>query len=363
MMRLVALASTCLFGLAAAGADMGVCYDSYDSANMKSHFTTIKERFTAVRTFQTAMGSQNAIDVAAEVGLKMAAGIWLLGDRFETDLKAVIDGAKRHPDTVQVVYVGNEELHNGWNAEQLTAKIHEVKGRLKSAGVNVRVGTVQIDGDYLKYPSIADACDVIGVNIHPFFSGGPASVLTPIVDFKTRWDAMKTKFGDKIRMTESGWPTQGGNFGQHEANFQRAQDYYNAMLQWEASEQSETPYYFMFHDNRAKGGFEAYFGIANPDGKWKWGSPGPSPTNAPTNNPTPSPSNSLAPTPSPSPSSGPAPTPSPSNGPAPTAYPTSTPSVVPTTTPSANPTPAPTVPTPAPTVPTPTPSPSPNYCK
>ncbi|OQR94955.1 glycoside hydrolase [Thraustotheca clavata] len=324
------IVSACI-GFVVGSTSMGICYDSYDSANMKTHFTTIKERFTAVRIFQTAMGSQNAIDVAAEVGLQVAAGVWIQGDRYETDLKAVIDGCKRHPDTVQVVYIGNEELHNGWSADKLIATINDAKKRIKDAGINVRVGTVQID-------AIADACDVIGVNIHPFFSGSPASVLTPIVDFKTRWDAVKAKFGDKIRMTESGWPTQGGNFGQHEANWQRAKDYYYAMLEWESSEQSEIPYYFMFHDNPAKGGFETYFGIATQDGKWKWENPDPSPTSNPTTYPTNSPTSTPAPTSTPTPSSStPAPTPI-----------------------SSEPTPMPTVPTPVPAIPTSKPTPTVN---
>ncbi|EQC34265.1 hypothetical protein SDRG_08037 [Saprolegnia diclina VS20] len=373
MKRLMTVMAACM-GVASAG--MGICYDSYDSANMKTHFTTIKERFTAVRTFQTDMGSQNAIDVAADTGLSIAAGIWLLGDRYEKDLKAVIDGCKRHPNTVQVVYVGNEELHNGWNADKVIDKVLETKKRLTEAGVKVRVGTVQIDGDFLSNPKLVDACDVIGVNIHPFFSGAPSSVLTPITDYMARWDAVKAKFGDKVRMTESGWPTEGGDSGQHQANFQRAKDFYGAVLSWQAKENSETPYYFMFHDNKAKGGFEAHFGIATSDGKWKWDQPGPNPqpqpSPSPSNQPSPSPSNQ----PSPSPSNQPSPSPSNQPSPSPSNQPSTTPSVYPTPgpttpTPSSQPTPGPTTPrpssqpTPAPTTPTsrPTPTSTPHYCE
>ncbi|KAH9118880.1 hypothetical protein AeMF1_008182 [Aphanomyces euteiches] len=67
-------------------ADFGVGYDSYNSAQIDYHFSVIKQRFSSVRTFQTDMGSNNAITAAAKAGLKVAAAIWLLSDRYDLDL-------------------------------------------------------------------------------------------------------------------------------------------------------------------------------------------------------------------------------------------------------------------------------------
>ncbi|RHY10139.1 hypothetical protein DYB37_012227 [Aphanomyces astaci] len=263
----------------------GVCYDSYDSANMPAHFRTIKQRFESVRTFQTAMGNQNAITVAANAGLKIAAGVWLLGNRYQEDLDAAIAGAKANPNAVQVIFIGNEELHQGWNAARLTSVVQDAKAKLAAAGVRVPVGIVQTDGDLLANPGLADLVDIVGANIHPFFSGAPDSTTDPIKDLKRRYEAVVAKFGSKVRVTEVGWPSQGGSFQGHTASAALSEKFYYDVKGWQQST-GTAAYYFMYHDNLGKGGFESYFGIAHPNGQWKFGgTPVYPPTDAPTTKP------------------------------------------------------------------------------
>ncbi|ETV65117.1 hypothetical protein H257_18074 [Aphanomyces astaci] len=263
----------------------GVCYDSYDSANMPGHFRTIKQRFESVRTYQTAMGSQNAITVAANAGLKIAAGVWLLEDRYQVDLDAAIAGAKANPNAVQVIFIGNEELHQGWSAARLTSVVQDAKAKLAAAGVRVPVGIVQTDGDLLANPGLADLVDIVGANIHPFFSGGPDSTTDPIKDLKRRYEAVVAKFGSKVRVTEVGWPSHGGAFQGHIASTALSEKFYYDVKGWQQST-GTAAYYFMYHDNLGKGGFESYFGIAHPNGQWKFGgTPVYPPTDAPTTKP------------------------------------------------------------------------------
>ncbi|RHY14802.1 hypothetical protein DYB36_009741 [Aphanomyces astaci] len=274
----------------------GVCYDSYDSANMPAHFRTIKQRFESVRTFQTAMGNQNAITVAANAGLKIAAGGWLLGNRYQEDLDAAIAGAKANPNAVQVIFIGNEELHQGWNAARLTSVVQDAKAKLAAAGVRVPVGIVQTDGDLLANPGLADLVDIVGANIHPFFSGAPDSTTDPIKDLKRRYEAVVAKFGSKVRVTEVGWPSQGGSFQGHTASAALSEKFYYDVKGWQQST-GTAAYYFMYHDNLGKGGFESYFGIAHPNGQWKFGgTPVYPPTDAPTTKPPAPTTNPPAPT-------------------------------------------------------------------
>ncbi|RHY76788.1 hypothetical protein DYB30_011602 [Aphanomyces astaci] len=274
----------------------GVCYDSYDSANMPAHFRTIKQRFESVRTFQTAMGNQNAITVAANAGLKIAAGVWLLGNRYHEDLDAAIAGAKANPNAVQVIFIGNEELHQGWNAARLTSVVQDAKAKLAAAGVRVPVGIVQTDGDLLANPGLADLVDIVGANIHPFFSGAPDSTTDPIKDLKRRYEAVVAKFGSKVRVTEVGWPSQGGSFQGHTASAALSEKFYYDVKGWQQST-GTAAYYFMYHDNLGKGGFESYFGIAHPNGQWKFGgTPVYPPTDAPTTKPPAPTTNPPAPT-------------------------------------------------------------------
>ncbi|ETV91026.1 hypothetical protein H310_14266 [Aphanomyces invadans] len=268
LLQFVLVVVLCVVSVAAD--EFGVCYDSYDAANMVTHFRTIRERFGSVRTFQTAVGGQNAITAAANTGLKIAAGVWLLGNRYQIDLDAAIAGTRANPNAVQVIFIGNEELHQGWSADTLASVVQDAKSKLAAAGVHVPIGIAQTDGDLLANPWLADQVDVVGANIHPFFSEGPDSKTDPFQDFKRRWQAIVSKFGDKARITEVGWPTKGGSFLGHPADPAMSEKLYNDVKEWQQSTRVDT-YYFMFHDNLGKSGFEGHFGLARPSGEWKFG--------------------------------------------------------------------------------------------
>nr|AIG56512.1 secreted protein [Achlya hypogyna] len=300
---------------ATATASMGVCYDTYDFKNIDKHFTALSSRFQTVRTFQTYIYSdtRNVIDAASDHGLGIYAGVWIRdGMDFNKEIKAVIDGYHRHPNTVKAVFVGNEDLENGWNAQRVIEKITAARSALKAAGVNVRIGTVQTDGGWLNNPGLADVCDIMGVNIYSFFGG----------TLEGRWSAMVSKFGaNKLMMTETGWPFGGGNYGNNVASYTNAVNYFHQVQNWMAAGNGgENVMYFMYHDNSGKWPeYEKHFGLADANGNWKFDFSGSAtnPTSAPSSNPTPAPSSNptSAPNPAPAPSSNPSPTyaPSPSS--------------------------------------------------
>ncbi|OQS02446.1 hypothetical protein THRCLA_05180, partial [Thraustotheca clavata] len=276
---------------------MGVCYDVYDFKNIDKHFKTLHERFSTVRTFQTYIwsDSRNVIDAASDNGLGVYAGVWIRdGMDFNKEIQAVIDGYKRHPNTVRAVFVGNEDLDNGWGQQQIADKVNEARRRLRAAGVNVRVGSVQTDGGWLRAPGLADSCDIIGVNIYSFFGG----------TLQDRWGAMVKKFGNnKMMLTETGWPFGGGNYGGNSANYDNAVKYFYQVLDWiHAGNGGEEVMYFMFHDNLGKSpDYEKQFGLADSNGNWKFNfgnNPGPAPSPNPNPNPSPSPAPGPAPGPS-----------------------------------------------------------------
>ncbi|KAH9112715.1 hypothetical protein AeMF1_012995 [Aphanomyces euteiches] len=267
--------------LAESTASLGINYASYDSSNVAKHFAIIKQRFGAVRTFTTNMNGKNAIDEAANAGLSIAAGLWI-GNNFEADVTAAIEGAKRHPDIVQVIYCGSEDLLRNMSPTDLIQKINDVKSRVAAAGLKTPVGTVQMDGDLLLHPDVVGACDKVGVNIHPFFGGSQVSATDPIQDLDARWKAIVDKYGDKVQLTETGWPTDGGAYTTHNANLAMSEKYFTDFAKWAPTSGGNTAFYFMFHDNRGKSGYEAYFGLANPDGSWKFGDNTPTTTPAAT---------------------------------------------------------------------------------
>ncbi|KDO18810.1 hypothetical protein SPRG_15909 [Saprolegnia parasitica CBS 223.65] len=253
---------------------MAICYDTYQPDKIDAHFTTIATRFSAIRSFQTWLpNNDNVIDAAARHKLFVYPGIWLRGADYARDVQAAIDGARRHPGTVKAVLVGNEDLSNGWSVSDLISKIKDVRAKFSAAGLShIAIGTVQIDGALLSHPEVADVCDVVGVNMYAFFSGASYSYTDPMRDTDVRWKAIYAKFGSKAVITETGWPFAGGNYGQHVASHEMAVYYFNAFRDWasKGANGGSLPAYFMFHNNPAKGGYEANFGLADESGKWKF---------------------------------------------------------------------------------------------
>ncbi|EQC25172.1 hypothetical protein SDRG_16945 [Saprolegnia diclina VS20] len=246
-------------------AAMGACYDTYDFKNIDHHFDVMRQRFSTVRTFQTYIysDSRNVIDAASDHGLGIYAGIWIRGSDYDKDVQAVIDGYKRHPNAVKAVFVGNEDIDNGWSQWQVIDKVNDVRNRLRAAGVNVRVGSVQTDGAWLGAQDLYNACDIVGVNIYEFFGGSLAD----------RWNAMVKKYGkSKLMITETGWPFGGGNYGSQVASFDNAVNYFNKVRSWvSAGNGGEDVMYFMFHDNPGKWpDYEKQFGLANSNAQWKF---------------------------------------------------------------------------------------------
>ncbi|RHY92234.1 hypothetical protein DYB37_007142 [Aphanomyces astaci] len=275
----------------------GVCYDSFDYANMDAHFTTIKSRFDAVRTYQTqntllgllwpngtnttvhVPDGPNSIDVAARHNLLIYAGVWIRSPFFEADLQAAIDGASRHPASVKAILIGNEDLSNGLSLQTMVDTINEAKARIRATpGLeHIPVGTVQTDGDWIKYPSLAAVCDVVGVNMYAFFDPYDFSTINNVIPHMNhRWQAMVSRFGKKALLTETGWPTDGGGpFRNHQASIESAIKHFWDVQDWMDTNGGEHPMYFMFHDNPAKSTdiatlFENYFGLAYPSGAWKF---------------------------------------------------------------------------------------------
>ncbi|KAF0687498.1 Aste57867_20770 [Aphanomyces stellatus] len=262
----------------ASGATVSICYDSWNSyspGNMQAQFARIKERFSGIRTFQT-QGSQNHIVVAAQTGLTIYAGVWIQSGNVQGDMQAAVDGARQYPGAIKAILVGNEELLAGLGPQFVIDKVNQMKSMLRAAGVaSIKVGSAQTDGDWLNPANagLVAACDVIGVNIHPFFSSSSVSTSNPIQDLQARWRAITSQyFGTKAVLTETGWPTGGSSLNGHVPGMALANKYINDVTDWVLSGGGgDAPAYFMFSDNPTKTvDFEKTFGLASADLAWKF---------------------------------------------------------------------------------------------
>ncbi len=90
-----------------------------------------------VRTYSTDYGLDQIAGIAARHGLKVIQGLWLSShpDKNRDQIETAVALAKRYPDTIRAVVVGNEVLLRGeMSGDDLAATIREVKVAGAGAG-------------------------------------------------------------------------------------------------------------------------------------------------------------------------------------------------------------------------------------
>jgi glucan endo-1,3-beta-D-glucosidase len=206
--------------------------------------------------------------------------------------------------------IGNENLANmGSVPSDFIQEIKSVKARLPG----VKVGTVQRNTEFLNniggLSDLIAACDVVGVNIHPFFTAGQTGA-NGMELTKKHWDQIKGTVGDKLLLGETGWPSSGSIYG-NQGTVDGASAYFSAYKAWSASLPADKKYYFQLFDQSYRSeAYEKTYGILLGDNQDKFGgasvpvSTTAAPTTTPAPTPTPSPTSTPAPSPSATPSTG-----------------------------------------------------------
>ncbi|KAL4102906.1 hypothetical protein PRIC1_006648 [Phytophthora ramorum] len=253
----------------------GVCYDpnhgtGMDASSVQADMQTIASRgFDSVRTFISKFGNTELCPIIAAAGLKAMLGVPYPQSDYQDQMAAAIKAAQ--DGCVHAIMVGNENLAGASSVpSDMISVIQQIKSQVPSG---VLVGTVQRNTEVINCQSVSgwqelvSACDLLGVNAHPYFSPGTTAD-TAIQVLDNQWQTMVGSVGSKLVLTETGWPSSGslsGNIG----SVAGAETFYNAYQQWSSS-MTDKFYFQMFDTPYRSEEYEKTFGVVTFDGQDKF---------------------------------------------------------------------------------------------
>ena len=179
-----------------------------DPRQIEEDLAQLKQLTDCVRTYSTDHGLDQIPEIARRHGMKVLQGLWLssLPELSRKQVETAIALAKRFPDVIAAVIVGNEVLLRGeMSAPELARTIREVK-----AQVSVPVTYADVWEFWLRHREIAAAVDFITIHILPYWEDFPI----PARDAAPHVDAIRKQIvaafpGRDIFVGEFGWPSAG----------------------------------------------------------------------------------------------------------------------------------------------------------
>ena len=179
-----------------------------DPRQIDEDLAQLKHITDCVRTYSIDHGLDQIPEIAKRHGMKVLQGLWLSNwpDRSRYQVETAIGLAKRFPDVIVAVIVGNEVLLRGeMSGPELVRIIREVK-----AQVSMPVTYADVWEFWLRHREVAAAVDFISIHILPYWEDFPI----PARDAPGHVDAIRRQmvaaFPDKdILVGEFGWPSAG----------------------------------------------------------------------------------------------------------------------------------------------------------
>ncbi len=170
---------------------------------------TLLARYTnCVRTYSVDMGQDQIAAIAQRHGMTVLQGIWLSHDaaRNSQQIATAVALAKRYPDTIRAIIVGNEVLLRGdLSLADLEADIREVK-----AQVTQPVTYADVWEFWLRYSDLQSAVDFVTIHILPYWEDFPIPADRAAAHVDEIRKKVAAAIPDKdILIGEFGWPSEG----------------------------------------------------------------------------------------------------------------------------------------------------------
>ena len=179
-----------------------------DPRQIDEDLAQLKQITDCVRTYSIDHGLDQIPEIARRHVMKVLQGLWLSNqpDRSRHQVETAVALAKRFPDVIAAVIVGNEVLLRGeMSGPDLVRIIREVK-----AQVSMPVTYADVWEFWLRHREVAAAVDFVSIHILPYWEDFPI----PARDAPSHVDAIRRRmvaaFPEKeIFVGEFGWPSAG----------------------------------------------------------------------------------------------------------------------------------------------------------
>ena len=179
-----------------------------DPAQIDEDLTALKRITDCVRTYSIDHGLDRIAEIAGRHGMKVLQGLWLSSrpELSRHQIETAIALARRFPDVIAAVVVGNEVLLRGeMSAPELARTIREVKSR-----VSVPVTYADVWEFWMRHRDLAGAVDFITIHVLPYWEDFPI----PARDAAPHVDAIRKRVlaafpGKDVFVGEFGWPSAG----------------------------------------------------------------------------------------------------------------------------------------------------------
>jgi len=276
---LMALISFGALAPGAAGASKplsGLCFSPYlqvspganlSSAQVGALMDKIAPYSVGLRTFCSTGIWAGMPKMAKSKGMSVAAACDLSSDtRYNsTEINGLISQIKG--GYVDLAVVGDETLSgSGLSESKLISYIAQVKA------CGVPTTTSQTYDELLAHPKVMAACDVIVMNIYPFWEGIAVSKAASYVS--TQYSKVKTAAKGKHVIVETGWPSAGQTCGAAVPSSSNANTFLSRFMTW-AKTNGVKYYYFEAFDElwktRSEGAVGAHWGVWDQNGALKPG--------------------------------------------------------------------------------------------
>jgi glucan 1,3-beta-glucosidase len=171
-------------------------------------FARLKSLTDCVRSYSIEHGLDQIPELARKHGLKVIQGLWLSSNaaKNEVQIAETVALAKRFPDVIQSMVVGNEVLLRGELSGQDLANIIR---RVKSQ-VSMPVTYADVWEFWLRHREVYDAVDFVTIHILPYWEDFPIPAENAVAHVDSIRRKMVAAFPDKdILIGETGWPSAG----------------------------------------------------------------------------------------------------------------------------------------------------------